>query len=100
MLPNLPQYPMVHYAVMKLGGIIVPTNPLYVEREIQYQMENSGAEYIIVLNLLFNRVKSVWKETKLKKIIVTGVKEYLPGLLKLLYPIKEKKEGTDKTIMK
>jgi len=94
MLPNLPQYPMVHYAVMKLGGIIVPTNPLYVEREIQYQMENSGAEYIIVLNLLYNRVKSVWKETNLKKIIVTGVKEYLPGLLKLLYPIKEKKEGT------
>ena len=43
MLPNLPQYPMVHYAVMKLGGIIVPTNPLYVEREIQYQMDNSGS---------------------------------------------------------
>ena len=53
MLPNLPQYPMVHYAVMKLGGIIVPTNPLYVEREIEYQLMNSKAEFIIVLNLLF-----------------------------------------------
>ncbi len=93
MLPNLPQYPIVHFAVMKLGGIIVPTNPLYVEREIQYQLNNSGAEYIVILNLLFNRVKSVWKDTKIKNIVVTGVKEYLPGLLKLLYPIKEKKEG-------
>ncbi len=94
MLPNLPQYPITHYAIMKLGGIIVPTNPLYVEREIQQQMNNSGAEYIIVLNLLFKRIKNVWKETPLKKIIVTGVKEYLPGIFKLLYPIKEKKEGT------
>ena len=94
MLPNVPQYPIVHYAVIKLGGIIVPTNPLYVEREIEHQMNNSGAEYIIVLNLMFNRVKKVWKNTRLKKIIVTGVKEYLPGLLKLLYPLKEKKEGT------
>ena len=94
MLPNLPQYPIVHYAVMKLGGIIVPTNPLYVEREIEHQMKNSGAEYIIVLNLMFNRVKNIYKNTQIKKIIVTGVKEYLPGLLKFLYPIKEKKEGT------
>ncbi len=94
MLPNLPQYPIVHYAVIKLGGIIVPTNPLYVEREIEHQMNNSGAEFIIVLNLMFNRVKKIWKNTQLKKIIVTGVKEYLPGLLKLLYPLKEKKEGT------
>ena len=93
-LPNLPQYPMVHYAIMKLGGILVPTNPLYVEREIQYQLSDSGAEYLIVLNLLFPRIQRVWKDTPLKKVIVTGVKEYLPGILKLLYPIKEKKEGT------
>jgi len=52
MLPNIPQYPIVHYAVMKLGGIIVPTNPLYVESEIEYQMKNSGAEFLVVLNLL------------------------------------------------
>lgn len=94
MLPNLPQYPIAHLAIIKLGAIIVPTNPLYVEREVEYQMQNSGAEYIIVLNLMFNRVKKIWKNTALKKIIVAEVKEYLPGILKLLYPIKEKKEGT------
>jgi long-chain acyl-CoA synthetase len=93
-LPNLPQYPIVHFAALKLGAVLVPTNPLYVEREIQYQLNDSNAEYLVVLNLLFPRVQKIWKETGLKRVIVTGVKEYLPGLLKLLYPLKEKKEGT------
>ena len=93
-LPNLPQYPIAHYAVIKLGGVLVPTNPLYVERELQYQLNDAGAEYLVVLNLLFPRVQRIWKDTQLKKVVVTGVKEYLPGILKLLYPLKEKKEGT------
>lgn len=93
-LPNLPQYPIVHFAILKLGAIIVPTNPLYVEREIKHQLNDSGAEYIVTLDILFKKVKNVWGETGIKKIITTGVKEYLPGLLKLLYPIKAKKEGT------
>ncbi len=93
-LPNLPQYPMVHYAIMKLGATIVPTNPLYVERELEYQMNDSGAKAVIVLDLVYPRIRAVRDKTSLEKIIVTGVKEYLPGLLRLLYPLKEKKEGT------
>jgi len=93
-LPNLPQYPMVHYALMKLGAIIVPTNPLYVERELEYQMNDSGAKAVVVLDLVYPRVRAIRKNTSLEKVIVTGVKEYLPGLLKLLYPIKAKKEGS------
>lgn len=93
-LPNLPQYPIVHYALMKLGAVIVPTNPLYVERELEYQMNDSGAKAVIVLDLVYPRIKAIREKTSLEKIIVTGVKDYLPGLLKLLYPIKAKKEGS------
>ncbi len=93
-LPNIPQYPIVHYAILKLGGIVIPTNPLYVEREIKHQMNDSGAEIMITLDILFKRVKNVWSETGIKKVIVTGIKEYLPSLLKILYPIKAKKEGS------
>ena len=93
-LPNLPQYPIAHYAIMRLGAIIVPTNPLYVERELKYQLNDSGAKAVIVLNLLYPRLKAIRAETGVKDIIVTGVKDYLPPLLKFLYPIKEKKEGT------
>ncbi len=92
-LPNIPQYAIVHYAILKLGGIVIPTNPLYVEREIKHQMNDSGAEIIVTLDILFKRIKNVWSETSIKKVIVTGIKEYLPGLLKFFYPIKAKKEG-------
>jgi len=93
-LPNLPQYQITHYALMKLGAIIVPTNPLYVERELEHQMNDSGAKAVIALDLIYPRVRAIREKTSLEKIIVTGVKDYLPGLLKLLYPIKAKKEGS------
>ena len=93
MLPNIPQYPIVHFAALKIGAILVPTNPLYVERELQYQLNNSGAETIIALDIHFPKVEKVKPETGLRNVIITSVQEYLPGLLKLLYPIKAKKEG-------
>ena len=93
MLPNIPQYPIVHFAALKIGAILVPTNPLYVERELQYQLNNSGAETIIALDIHFPKIEKVKPETGLRSVIITSVQEYLPGLLKLLYPIKAKKEG-------
>ncbi len=94
MLPNIPQYLIVHYAILKLGAIAVPTNPLYVEREIKYQMNDSEAEILIVLDFLFKRIKNIWSETGLRAVIVTGIKEYLPGHLRILYPLKARKDGT------
>ena len=94
MLPNIPQYLIVHYAILKLGGIVSPTNPLYVEREIKHMMNDSEAEIIIALDILVKRIKNVWDETELKKIIVTEIREYLPWHLRTLYPLKAKKEGT------
>ncbi|RKY78125.1 long-chain fatty acid--CoA ligase [candidate division KSB1 bacterium] len=93
-LPNLPQYPIVHYAIMRLGAVIVPVNPLYVERELKYQLNDSGAKAAIVLNLVYPRLKAIRAETSLENIIVTSVKDYLPPLLKLLYRFKERKKGT------
>lgn len=92
-LPNLPQYLIAHFALMKLGAIIVPTNPMYVERELEYQLRDSGAVAAIVLDLIYHRLRAAWPRTPVKQVIVTGVKEYLPPLLKLLYPLKEIKEG-------
>jgi len=92
-LPNLPQYPVCHFAAMKLGAIIVPTNPLYVERELENQLKSSGAETVVVLDLLFPRLMRVKAATAVKNIIVAGVKDYLPQPLKSLYPIKQWREG-------
>ncbi len=93
MLPNTPHYPIVHFAALKLGAILVPTNPLYVEREIKYQFNNSDAETAVVLDFLFPRVEKIKNETGLKNIILTSIRDYLPPILKLLYPVKAKRDG-------
>lgn len=89
MLPNIPQTVIAYYGILKAGAVVVPTNPLYVEREIQTQLTDAGAETMVVLDLLYPRVLAVKDATTLlKRIIVTGVQDYLPFFKKLLYPIK------------
>lgn len=89
MLPNIPQAVIAYYGILKAGAVVVPTNPLYVEREIQTQLTDAGAETMVVLDLLYLRVRAVREATTLpKRIIVTGVQDYLPLFKKLLYPIK------------
>ena len=92
-LPNVPQYPAVHYAVMRLGAIAVPTNPLYVERELEYQLNNSGAEVAVALDLLYSRVQAVRARTKLREVVYTRVNDYMPAPLRWLYPFKARREG-------
>lgn len=93
-LPNIPQYPIVHFAALKIGAILVPTNPLYVEREFKHQFNNSGAETVVVLDFLLPRIEKIKNETGLKNIIVTSIHDHLPPLLKLLYPLKARRQGT------
>ena len=89
-LPNLPLYPIVHFAVLKLGGILVPTNPLYVERELEYQLTDSGAETVVVLDQLVDRLLAVQDKTPIKRVIIAGIREFLPRFLGLLYGLKNK----------
>ncbi len=89
-LPNLPLYPVAHFAVMRLGAVLVPTNPLYVERELEYQLNDAGAETVVVLDQLYPRVAKVRDSTAVKRIIVAGVKEFLPRVLGVLYGIKNR----------
>ncbi|RSK29402.1 long-chain-fatty-acid--CoA ligase [Bacillus sp. HMF5848] len=92
MLPNCPQAVISYYAILMAGGIVVQTNPLYTERELEYQLNDSGADIIIALDLLFPRVSKVKALTKLKHIIVTSIKDYLPFPKNLLYPFVQKKQ--------
>ena len=53
MLPNCPQSVIAYYGTLYAGGIVVQTNPLYTERELQYQMNDSGAKIILALDILY-----------------------------------------------
>ena len=72
MLPNCPHYILSLFAAFRLGGIAVQVNPMYVEREIEYVLNDSGAEYMVVFEALYPRVKKVQPKTSLKKVIVVG----------------------------
>lgn len=93
-MPNSAQFVMAFYAILKAGGIVVATNPLYTARELEHQLNDAGIEIMLVMSNFYELIKQVQPKTKLKTLIVSNIKEYLPGLLKLLFTIaKEKKEG-------
>ena len=92
MLPNSPQAVISFYGVLYAGGVVVMTNPLYTEREIAYQMTDSGARLIVTLDLLYPRVAKVLKETKLENVVVTAIKDYLPFPKNIIYPFIQKRQ--------
>ncbi|MFP9127098.1 long-chain-fatty-acid--CoA ligase [Niallia sp. BSM11] len=92
MLPNIPQTVISFYAIMLAGAIVVPVNPLYKEREIEFILNDAGAKVIITLDILYNRVKNVQEMTSIEQILVTSISEFLPFPKNLIYPYIQKKE--------
>src|SRR5690606_24987849 len=92
MLPNTPQAVVTYYGTLMAGGIVVQVNPLYTERELAYQMKDSGAKFIVCLDILLPRVSKVKEETDLEHIIVTRIADYLPFPKNLIYPFIQKRE--------
>src|SRR5215210_1325598 len=80
MLPNCPQYVISFFAIVRLGAIVTQINPLYVEREIGYILDDSGAETIVVYADVYERVKAVLPDTDLKTVIVVDFEGEPQGL--------------------
>jgi long-chain acyl-CoA synthetase len=94
-MPNCPQMVIAYYGGLRAGAVLVPTSPLYVESELQHQLEDADASVIVCLSALFPRVQAVRsKLPALKHVVVTNIKEYFPTTLRLLFTIaKERKDG-------
>ncbi len=93
-LLNCPQFPIAYYATLRIGGIVVPCNPVYTAREMRHQLKDSGAEVIVTLSLMYPLIKQIRPETNLRHVIVANIKTYLPTLLRILFTLfKEKKGG-------
>ncbi|UOQ46204.1 AMP-binding protein [Halobacillus salinarum] len=93
MLPNSPQSVIAYYSVLMAGGVVVQTNPLYMQRELEYQISDSEAKMIICLDDFFPRAAAVKGKTELEHIIVTEVKDYLPFPKNIIYPFLKKKQS-------
>src|SRR4030043_2219081 len=94
LLPNSPQSFIGLFGIWKAGAIAVPLNPLYTENELEFALKDCGATAAMVLSSFYTKFKSVQARTKVKLVIATNIKEYLPGMLRILFTlVKEKKEG-------
>jgi len=77
MMPNVLQYPIALFGVLRAGGTVVNTNPLYTTRELQHQLVDSGAEIIVILENFAHVLQDVIAHTAVRKVIVTSVGELL-----------------------
>lgn len=93
MLPNLPQTVIGYYGSLRAGALVTPINPLYVEREIEHQVEDSACETILALDQFCPRIEPLLGRTCLRRVILTKVEDYLPWLKRLLYPLKTLRQG-------
>lgn len=93
-MPNTPQFVIAYFGILKAGGVVVAVNPTYPVEEILTPVNDAGIEIMFTLSRFYGKLKEVRKKSKLKKIIVTNIKETLPPLLRFLFTLaKEKKEG-------
>ncbi|ASQ45958.1 AMP-binding protein [Legionella clemsonensis] len=84
MMPNLLQYPIALFGILRAGYIVVNTNPLYTSDEVAHQMDDSGAEAIIVLANFAKTVEKALPHTKIKHIVITQIGDIFPTVKKML----------------
>jgi long-chain acyl-CoA synthetase len=89
-LPNIPQVIITNLAVLRIGAVAVQNNPLYTERELAYQLNDSGSKIVITLTLLIPRMQALKSKTGLEKIIGCHIHTYLPFPKKQLFPFVKK----------
>jgi len=80
MMPNLHQYPIAIFGVLRAGLVVVNTNPLYTARELKHQLRDSGAKAILVVENFADTVEKVLPETDIRQVILTTVAEMVPGI--------------------
>ncbi len=91
-LPNTPHFFVAFFGVLRAGGIVVQTNPLYTARELENLWNDAGVETVVALDLFWHNVSKAKAATKVVRVVVCDVGEFLRTPLRQLYPIKKKKD--------
>jgi long-chain acyl-CoA synthetase len=74
-LPNIPQFVLAFYAVLKAGGIVVAINPSYKQRELAFHISDAGVEVLIGLDSAYAMLQSVRQETGLSTLVLTSIED-------------------------
>src|SRR5256712_13619666 len=92
-LPNCPQFLVAYYGALRAGAVVVPFNPLYVEREIEHQLIDSAADVAATLVLSSPLLADARPRTPVREVIVTSIHPYFSPLLRWLYPLPARRAG-------
>ncbi|HXY55371.1 MAG TPA: long-chain fatty acid--CoA ligase [Nitrospirota bacterium] len=90
MLPNIPQMVIAYYGTLRVGAVAVPTNPLYHEHELEVQLRDCGAETLVAVDMFYPVISAVLPRTGVRRLILCGIRDFLPFPLNVLYPLKAK----------
>jgi long-chain acyl-CoA synthetase len=93
LLPNCPQLVVAYHAALHLGAVVVFLNPLLSTKELAYQLTDSGASRLVVLDHLYPKIEPVRPRVELSHLIITGLADYLPWPFSWLYPLKARWQG-------
>jgi long-chain acyl-CoA synthetase len=77
MMPNILQYPIALFGVLRAGMAVVNTNPLYTPRELEYQLKDSGAKAIVIVENFAHVLQQVLPRTALKHVLITRIGDLL-----------------------
>ncbi|MEA3335957.1 MAG: long-chain fatty acid--CoA ligase [Chloroflexota bacterium] len=92
-LPNSPHSLIAFFGVLKLGAIVVNTNPIYTAREMQHQFADSGAETLIILNNFYPKLEKIRSDTSIKRVIVCHINDFSGFPYNLLIKRTQQKSG-------
>ena len=83
-LPNLPAYYISIIGIQKAGCVLSGVSPLLQLKELEYQLNDSGAKCLVTLDILFEKVAAVWEKTGVKAVVVTQIADFLSPVKKFL----------------
>ncbi len=85
-MENCPQFVISYFGVLQAGGIVVSLNPMFKHAELEYELNDSGAETLVALDVIYSEVEKIKDRIRLRNIILTSLKDYLPEKLALPLP--------------
>ncbi len=84
MMPNLLQYPIAIFGILKAGMTVVNVNPLYTPRELKHQLNDSRADAIVIVENFAHTLEEVIQETNLKQVILTSIGDACPSIKRFI----------------
>ena len=92
-MPNCPQAVISYFAILQLGAVAVFINPIHVEMELVFQINDAGIKNLIIIDSSYRKISNIKDKINLDNLIVTGIHDYLTFPYNILYPLKQKSGG-------